>query len=294
MPRRGSIFLPKAASSGHYHPRMFHDAELANSMAHLSERPDPSVQSVTRALHLLAEMNRQPLTTVRHLHAATGLPKSTIVRLLQTLAAAGYVANDKRQGGYLVTSHVRSLSCGYHNDPLVVEAGRPWAIEFTRRHRWPVSIAVLDRDAVRVRFSTIPDSPVSPFHATVNMRLCLLTRALGRAYLAFCPAAEREMLLAALTSSPHPEDAGAKSRASALRILETVQRAGYALRAANVEPRSSSTIAVPIRSAGGVLASVGMTYFKSAVSRRDIAYRYAPLVQELARNIEASVADLMR
>jgi IclR family mhp operon transcriptional activator len=257
-------------------------------------RPDPNVQSVTRALHLLAEMNRQRLTTVRHLHAVTGLPKSTIVRLLQTLMAAGYVANDKRQGGYLVTSHVQSLSCGYHGDPLVVEAGRPWAIEFTRRHRWPIAIAVLDRDAVRVRCSTIPDSPMSPFHATINMRLCLLTRALGRGYLAFCPPAERDMLLATLRSSSHPEDAGARNRASALRILEATQRLGYAQRDANVEPRSSSTIAVPIRHGGGVLASIGMTYFKSAVARGDIADLYAPLLQGLARNIETSVAGLMR
>jgi IclR family transcriptional regulator, mhp operon transcriptional activator len=255
-------------------------------------RPDPNVQSVTRALSLLAEMNRQRLTTVRHLHAATGLPKATIVRLLQTLAAAGYVANDKRQGGYLVTSQVQSLSCGYHGDPLVVEAGRPWALEFTRRHRWPIAIALLDRDAMRVRFSTIPDSPISPFHATVNLRLCLLTRALGRAYVAFCPAAERDALLAALKSSPHPEDAGARNRASALRMLDATQRAGYAQRAVNVEPRSSSTIAAPIRRGGGVLASVGMTYFRSAVSRRDLADHYAPLLQELARNIEASVANL--
>ena len=255
---------------------------------------DPNVQSVTRALDLLAEMNRQRLTTVRHLHAATGLPKSTIVRLLRTLAAAGYVTNDKRQGGYLVTSHVQSLSCGYHGDPLVVEAGRPWAVAFTRRHRWPVAIAVLDRDAVRVRCSTIPDSPMSPFHGTVNMRLCLLTRALGRAYLAFCPPPERDMLLATLRSSSHPEDAGAKNRASALRMLEATQGLGYAQRAANVEPRSSSTIAVPIRHSIGVLASVGMTYFKSAVPRRDIAHHYAPLLQELARNIETSVARLMR
>src|SRR5262245_25372728 len=206
----------------------------SSTMGLVTTRPDPNVQSVTRALHLLAEMNRQRLTTVRQLHAATGLPKSTIVRLLQTLMAAGYVANDKRQGGYLVTSHVQSLSCGYHGDPLVVEAGRPWAVEFTRRHRWPVAIAVLDRDAVRVRCSTIPDSPMSPFHATVNMRLCLLTRALGRAYLAFCPLPERDMLLAALRSSPHPEDAGARSRASVLRMLESAQRQGYALRATNV------------------------------------------------------------
>ena len=253
-----------------------------------------SVQSVMRALELLAEMNRQKLSSVGHLHTITGLPKSTIVRLLQTLAAAGYVANDRRQGGYLVTSHVQSLSCGYHGDPLVVEAGRPWAVEFTRRHRWPIAIAVLDQDAVKVRCSTIPDSPMSPFHATINKRLNLMTRALGRAYISFCPLPERDSLLAALASSRHPEDAVARTRATALRILEATRRVGYAQRATGVEPRSSSTIAVPIRRDDIVLATVGMTYFKSAVSKGDVAHVYAPLMVELARNIEKSMVALQR
>lgn len=263
-------------------------------MEHTDSGTDINVQSVARAFDLLAEMNRQRVTTVRHLHAVTGLPKSTIVRLLRTLAASGYVANDKRQGGYLVTSQVQSLSCGYHGDALVVEAGRPWAVEFTRRHRWPIAIAVLDHDAVRVRCSTIPDSPMSPFHGTINMRLCLLTRALGRAYLAFCPPTERDMLLAMLKSSTNPEDAGARKRAAALRILESTQRMGFAQRATDVEPRSSSTIAVPIKRGDGVLASVGMTYFKTAVSRRDVVESYVPLLQDLASHIQSSVEALQR
>ena len=49
------------------------------------------VQSVLRALDLLAEVNRTSLATVGDLHRRTGLPKPTIVRLLETLMAAGYV-----------------------------------------------------------------------------------------------------------------------------------------------------------------------------------------------------------
>src|SRR3954470_11429616 len=145
------------------------------------------VQSVTRALDLLQALNRQKVASVKQLHALTGLPKPTIVRLLETLSARGYVINDQRQGGYSVTSQVRTLSCGFHGDPLVIEAGRAWAIDLTRRLKWPIALAVLDKDAVTVRFSTISESPISPFHGTLNMRLSLISRGLGRAYLAFCP-----------------------------------------------------------------------------------------------------------
>ncbi len=131
----------------------------------MSEIP---VESVRRAINVLHELNRQRVSSVRHLHQATGLPKPTIVRLLNTFIALGYVVNDQRRGGYQVTSLVRSLSSGFHGDPLVVEAARPWAIAFTRRFQWPVAAGILDRDAIVVRFSTIADSPMSPFHATIN------------------------------------------------------------------------------------------------------------------------------
>jgi IclR family mhp operon transcriptional activator len=250
------------------------------------------VESVRRALHLLHELNRQRVSSVRQLHQATGLPKPTIVRLLDTLIALGYVINDRRQGGYQVTSLVRSLSAGFHGDPLVVEAGRPWAIAFTRKFQWPAAIATLDRDAVAVRFSTIADSPVSPFHATINMRLQLMSRALGRAYIAFCPPAERNLLLRILATSKDPEAEAARDRDAALTLLAMIRRAGFADRSPTVEPKSSSTLAVPVMLGRKVLATVGMTFFTSAIPKAEAIARYVPPLQEMARNIQTSVVLL--
>jgi IclR family transcriptional regulator, mhp operon transcriptional activator len=247
------------------------------------------VESVRRALHLLHELNRQRVSSVRHLHHATGLPKPTIVRLLETLIALGYVVNDRRQGGYQVTSLVRSLSAGFHGDPLVVEAARPWAIAFTRKFQWPMAVATLDRDAVAVRFSTIPDSPVSPFHATINMRLQLMTRALGRAYIAFCPSSERNLLLDMLATSNDREDEAARDRDAALTLLAMIRRTGFAERSAMVEPKSSSTIAVPVMLGRKVLGTVGMTYFTSAIPKAEAIARYVPPLKEVVRNIQTSV-----
>jgi IclR family mhp operon transcriptional activator len=247
------------------------------------------VESVRRAMHLLQELNRQRVSSVRHLHQITALPKPTIVRLLDTLIALGYVVNDRRQGGYQVTSLVRSLSAGFHGDPLVVEAARPWAIAFTRRYQWPIAVAVLDRDAVVIRFSTIPDSPVSPFHASVNNRMQLLSRALGRAYIAFCPASERNLLLRMLAASGDPEDLPARDRAAALTLLAMIRRAGFAERSATVEPKSSSTLAVPVTLGRKVLATVGVSFFTSAIPKAEAIARYLPPLKEMAKAIEASV-----
>ena len=249
------------------------------------------VEAAARSLVLLEELNRHRVASIDILHKATGLPKSTVVRLMKSLCAMGYVANDRRQGGYAVTSRVKSLSNGFHGDPLVVEAARPWALAFTAQYHWPAAIAVLDGTSMVVRFSTIPDSPVSPFHGTVNMRLSLLRRALGRAYLAFCPVGERSMLLDLLARSKEPEDRLIGDRKRTQALLAAIRRQGYAERDPTVEPRSSGTIAVPIVGQGKVLATVGMSYFVSALDRTDVQ-RFVPLIQTLAANVAASVGSL--
>jgi IclR family transcriptional regulator, mhp operon transcriptional activator len=252
------------------------------------------VESVRRAFALLEELNRQRINSVQHLHEVTALPKSTIVRMLETLRFLGYVANDPRQGGYQVTSGVRALSSGFHGDPLVVEAARSWAIEYTRQHKLPIGIAVFDRDAMVVRFSTTPDSPMSPFHATVNMRLPLLTRALGRAYIAFCPRAERKYILDVLARSAHPEDRAARHPDEVREIIARVRRNGFAERSPDVPPKSANSFGVPIRQARKVLATIAVSYFSSAMPRTKAIAYYVPPLLNLAKNIETSVNDLAR
>ncbi|MDC7789718.1 DNA-binding transcriptional regulator [Rhodoplanes sp. TEM] len=252
----------------------------------------PPVQSVQRAFALLAELNKQRVATVADLHARTGLPKPTIVRLLETLIAEGYVASDKRLGGYQVTSQVTTLASGFHGAPMVIEAARPWAIDLTRRLKWPVSVALLVKDAVAVRFSTIPDSPVSPFHATINMRLSLISRGLGRAYLAWCPREERELLVRMLETSTDPEDHPPDLQAVVRQLVRTVRARGYAERDPATEPTSSSTVAIPIMADGRVLATFGLTYFRSAVPRAKLAEQVVRPLKDAGARIEEAIAAM--
>ncbi|WP_170145833.1 DNA-binding transcriptional regulator [Rhodoplanes elegans] len=252
----------------------------------------PPVQSVRRAFLLLSELNRQRVATIADLHQRTGLPKPTIVRLLETLIADGYVVSDRRLGGYQVTSQVTALSSGFHGSPMVIEAARPWAIDLTRRLKWPVSVAVLVEDAVFVRFSTIPDSPVSPFHATINMRLSLVSRGLGRAYLGFCPREERELLVRMLERSPHPEDRPPDLQAVVRGLVKSIRARGFAERDPTVEPLSSSTIAIPVMVDGRVLATIGITYFRSAVPRAKLLDQIVHPLKEIVQRVEQSITAM--
>lgn len=252
--------------------------------------PSSNIQAVARAFTVLEALNRRAWSSVGQLHQDTGLPKPTLVRMLQTLIQSGYVAKDPRQNGYCVTVRVQSLSCGFHGDPLVVEAARPWAIALTRELHWPSGVAILDGDGVQIRFSTIYDSSMSPFHATLNMRLSLFSNALGLAYYAFCPESERQTLRTMIGSR---EDELLEGREKGW-LEWRVQRAreqGYAERDPGTEPRNSGTIAVPIMVGERVAATIGLTFFRRGVSQDDTA-RYVAELRKTATGIERQIASL--
>ncbi|MEX3007713.1 DNA-binding transcriptional regulator [Hoeflea sp. TYP-13] len=251
------------------------------------------VRAVERTLLILEHLNQNRVTRVSDLHDATGLPKPTIVRLLQTLEQTGYVSNDPRHGGYQVTSKVTSLSAGFHGDPLVVEAGRAHAAALTNHFMWPATIAILHDDCVIVRYSTIPDSPNSPFHATVNMRLSLNHHALGLAYLAFCPPEQQNMLIKILMQREEGSKAKIAEKETLLRRkLRTVKEQGFAERDANMEPRSSNTIAMPVMNGERVLGTLGITYYRAAHRRQDAVQKFSGKLQTAVNRISRDISRL--
>jgi IclR family mhp operon transcriptional activator len=206
--------------------------------------------------------------------------------MLQTLIAAGYVKQHENVRGYVVTSAIRHLSSGFHGAPMVIEAARPLADKLTRDIVWPCAICTLDLDSVVINYSTSPESPIAPFHTSLGMRLSLGGRALGRAYVCFCPPNEQRILRNAMRVSDNPENSEMDD-ATFANILATARANGFAERNMTVTPQSSGTIAVPIRLGKRVLATFGVTYFKSALKQRQSREAVIKAVFKTAAQIEA-------
>lgn len=233
----------------------------------------PVIHAVSRAVALLRALNRQPVSSVDVLYQQTRIPKPGILRLLRTFEAEGLVRHAAQYGAYVLSSGIADLACGYHGEPRVLEAMAPVADALTLAIKWPVAVGVLDVDAVVVRHSTIPLSPLSFLHSSIGMRLSLVSRALGRAYLAFCGDDEQTALLSLLAWSNQPEDAIARQPARVAPMLAEVRARGYALRDPSVRP-VSQTIAVPIFEADQVVATLGMTWFTSVHTAEVVVDRY--------------------
>jgi IclR family mhp operon transcriptional activator len=253
---------------------------------------DLPIRAAERTLAILQAMNRRPVSTVDYLHKETGLPKPTLVRFLSTLSHAGFVISVRRHSGYRLTSLVRSLSSGYHSDPLIVEAGAAIAQRITREIKWPISIALPCSNGVVVRLSTAPDSPMSPFHSTINMHLGFFVRALGRAYVAFCDPAQIETYARQAVAEGAEGHQLARDPKALQSLLESIRWKGYALRDRHAEPRSSDTLAVPIFLDGVVRASVGTTFFRSAVRSEAALARLENLLKGASQEITVEIGRL--
>lgn len=267
----------------------------ANSRRGTSDanRPSyPPVESVRRAFEVLRTLNSLRIGTVGMLHRETGLPKPTVVRMLDTLIADGYVVRDNMCGGYRVTHKVRELDSGYDGIAQIIEASRPCSIDLTRRIKWPVGIGIFDGDAIAIHFWTGSISPWVHANTMLGHRPSLITSAMGRVYMAFCADDERDRLIASFRADPELRF-GEEEETQYRALLSRVRRNGFASRAPHTEPRRNTTIAMPICYEGKVLASVTVSFFISAVPKSQIQDQIITPLRETIERIE-EVMSFMR
>lgn len=223
--------------------------------------------SLGRGLAILRAMNAtRAYVSLHDLHQMTGIPKSSIVRLLKRFIADGYVARVAKPGHYRLAAGIVELSKGLDPVWAAVEAveRRPALLA---GHKWPVAIGTRDGASLVVLFSTRRiDSPYSFKPSTVGRRPPLLTLAMGTAYLAFCDDVERRRAAADIAERG--------SRLSAVRdeigrvAAETRER-GYGLRVGG--KGQDTSVAVPIFGVTDELIGVLVeSSFAAATSIQDI------------------------
>ncbi len=243
------------------------------------------VRSAERTLLVLKSLNRRPITRIEDLMGDTNLSASTLVRLLETLSELGYVHKQSRRTGYVLTERVLELSSGYHGTPLFIDHARPILNALTDRLLWPAALATREGDSMVVRLSTIPQSPLAHTHSTLQKRLDILTRAHGRAYLAFCPAGERKELLKQLGSSLIKKE---QSEKRLTPVLDRIRRLGYAERSHDLDPETT-TLAKPIMTSKRVMATIGITFFKGArANRKEIVAALGEAANEIGELADSS------
>lgn len=253
------------------------------------------VNSIMRALSVIETLNHQPVTSLESLHKATGMPKPTLVRLLETLISAGYVHRVSRREGYAVTEGVLRLAAGVRERDVLVDVARPLLEGFTREHKWQVSLGTREDENMLIRATTRDISPFSRDQLFLNRKVSILGSVIGRAYFAFCSEAEREIILDLILASGSP-DAEAARQTNVEALVAGAREKGYAPDRIG-RPGAHRSFGVPVlREAGSeeVVGSIVMFWYVSVMSEKQAVQRFLGPVRDLAERISCELAARMR
>lgn len=248
------------------------------------KRDNAEIQPVSRALQVLEVLNKRQNTSLKTMHAETGLPKSSLVRVLEALAVAGYVEKTSRRAGYRLTERVQRLSAGFSDRDRIVDVAEPLMREFTARFRWPVTLATFNGEAMRLRFTTTKESALSPDRLGGTANFPIFDSALGRAYVAFCPRDERKLIFETLSASDSPVHRAAREPAMMERLYASIRKQGYAATGPIPGDRGLG-LALPILAKQRVLAAITLRLYRSSMSESEAVRRYLPELRKLASAI---------
>ena len=266
-------------------------------MRHYKVKP---IQSLERGLHVLAKLREMRAASLHDLHRATGIPKPTLTRILYTLYRQGLVWQRMADGAFL-PSHLMLQRGRLDDTAWLVEIASPVLERMCERVMWPSVLSVprldhmevVETNSPRAYFDELPAGPI-------GFRANLLRSASGRAYLAFCPDAEREAVLRRLRDRDVVGHELAHDPVAVRRIVAATRRRGYSVRAPDFGGHYSKTrrelddgrssIAMPVRSGGHVLACVNLTWRRKALRLTQVVDRYAGDLRTAVTAIEGRLA----
>lgn len=248
------------------------------------------VTAVLRGLEILRLVNRFEPATVKLLHRESGFDKATIVRMLQTLIHAGYVAQDG-DAGYRVTGRVLQLSAGFDRLETAAELAGPVLARFRAEVGWPSDIALCDDDAMIVAGTSREPGPLS-FNRKPGFRAPMLETSIGRAYLAHCPEAERERILAEVGAAGREK---LPSRANIDRLLVQVRSDGFAVMDDAYSEREYNgmlwAMAVPVLDGERVHGAINMIMLRQAVTLAKARREYLPSLKAAAEDVAVAFRE---
>lgn len=253
------------------------------------------VQGLSRGLNILQAINLSAngWATISELSAKTGLHRTTVRRLLETLQTEGYVRRSVSDDSYRLNQKIRQLSDGFTDDEWISEVANPILGELLQKVVWPSDLCTIDGDCMLVRETTHRFSALSFHRAMIRQRMPVLFTSAGRAYLAFCGEEERRQILQLLVAG-HDEQANfARNRVLVEQMLEKVRRQGYATNDGEWRQQLKiAAIAMPLRHKGQVLASINIVFLRKAMDTDDGAQQFLPALQAAVSKIESRLSEM--
>ena len=269
------------------------DPPLRRAQAQALREQKPGVSPANRSLERGIELLRSfrpgsELLGNAELAERTGLSRSTVSRLTQTLVGSGLLQVDPRSRAFRLAPAVLSFAHAMRAGSAVLTSAAPLMRQVAEGRKINVGLAAPDRDEMvyleSIRYNRRPSLRT----VVSGQRVPMALTSLGRAYLASAPEGKRKSLLAHFR----------ETRAGQWRLLgpeitraiEGVAMHGYC--AASWQPEVAA-VATPLVFQGAYYAlNVSLSSpepFDVAV--RELAPALMELKQRIVRKLEAAAAE---
>lgn len=251
------------------------------------------VRGLIRGINLLNALNRiDGGATPSQLSHITGLHRTTVRRILETLQEEGYIYRSPSDDRFKLSIKVRELSEGFRDEQWIAGLGAPLLGELLQKVVWPTDICTLDVDAMVVRETTHRFSRLSFHRSMIGRRLPMLITAAGRAYIAHCPESEREKVLKILIARNDQQSEFAKNPTFIEGLINKTRRQGYAENKNywQDEPKISA-IAIPIKHHERVMGCLNLIYIAKAMTTEEAAKKYLPSMQAMVAKLEQEISE---
>jgi IclR family mhp operon transcriptional activator len=257
------------------------------------DETEGAVRSLVRGLDLLAALNERNPATVTELTEASGLPKATVIRLLKTLCAEGYVVRELAGEGYRLTPYVRRLSRALHRENALFHAARPVLYELVQRTLWPLELLIAEGESMLIEVGTRQTAPLA-IRGLDMTRFPILGSASGMVLLAWMTEAERAALIARIARTGEPQAAVAADVGAIEREIAEIRRRGYGARIWTAITNRLNIVAVPVLVGERAVAALCLECLADAVGEEELERRFLPLLKEGAVAIARGLQDLER
>ena len=230
--------------------------------------------------------------TSSELSALTGLHRTTVRRMLETLVAEKYVHRSESDDSFRLTFKVRQLSEGFVGSDRLSTIAPTVMGELMQRVVWPSDLSVPDGDAMIVTETTHRFSPLSFHRSMVGRRLPFLLTAAGRAYLAYCPEQECEQILQMLRVGDDAQAPLANDARFVRNLLKTVRANGFGSNIGEwTIDRKIGAIAMPVRDEQRVIGSLSVVYLPQAIASDEAIQKFAPPLKAAVDKISALLRE---
>ena len=245
------------------------------------------VSAVLKGLKVLEVVNRLGPASLRDITDATGLPKASTLRLLDTLQHAGYVSVMNESRRYIVTARVLSLSNNFRPDDALLAAAVPVLKALRDRTGWPSDLGIYQHGKMVIADTNRQPGAFS-MNRSVGSRVSMTTTSLDKVYMAFCPEPEREQILQHLSRLDDPDENGALKGEKIERLLKKIRKQGYAT-SDQEQGKSIRAVAVPVLLGDRVACSFNVIVPAQVMSMEQAVTDYVPLISSAAREIEQRI-----